>query len=531
MPEPEVIYFPGRTGESIRKLDNSMRSKKAMKNIVTSMIQQIVTIVCGLITPRLILANFGSTYNGVVNSATQFLSMITILNIGIAGATRVALYPVLAENDILGVSRIMKATKRYMRKVGICVLLYALVLCIFYPLIAHNDLTHMQNAALIAIVSIGTFAQYFFGISNQTLLSADQSIYVNTLINIAKSILNTILVAVLIYFGASIYVVKLGSSIVFFIAPFVLEIYVQKKYKLLRNCDPDDSAIKGRGAVAFHSVANIIHNKSDLIILTLFADAKVISVYTVYYLAVGEIKSLMNVFINGLEAAFGNMWAKKQYGTLAKNFRLLEFALYSFTGVVFSCAGILILPFVSVYTRGVNDINYIIPSFAVLVTIAEGVFCVRQSYLILVQATGNYESTKKGAMVEAVLNITTSLALVGPFGINGVMFGTLTANVFRTFQYALFVSKQVLNRPVMVFVRRMLWLVADIAVVVVVSVYAGCFSLTVTGWEEWIYKALITFLISCMITVSMDFLFYRSDLLEFYNLIKRMIGVKSRTKA
>ena len=87
-----------------------------------------------------------------------------------------------------------------------------------------------QNAVIIAIVSIGVFAQYFFGISNQTLLQADQASYVTYGLDIFKTVVNTILVAVLIKIGGNIYIVKLGSSIVFLITPVIMELYVQKKY-------------------------------------------------------------------------------------------------------------------------------------------------------------------------------------------------------------------------------------------------------------------------------------------------------------
>lgn len=68
-----------------------MRTKKAVLNMVFGLIYQVIAIICGLITPRLILATFGSTYNGVISSATQFLNMINILTLGITGTTRVAL--------------------------------------------------------------------------------------------------------------------------------------------------------------------------------------------------------------------------------------------------------------------------------------------------------------------------------------------------------------------------------------------------------------------------------------------------------
>ena len=47
-----------------------MRTIKALKNAITSIILQIVTFICGLIVPRLILENFGSDVNGLINSIT-----------------------------------------------------------------------------------------------------------------------------------------------------------------------------------------------------------------------------------------------------------------------------------------------------------------------------------------------------------------------------------------------------------------------------------------------------------------------------
>ena len=56
-----------------------MRSKKAIKNIIVSLFQQIVTIICGLILPRAIIGTYGSNVNGLISSITQFLGYITLL--------------------------------------------------------------------------------------------------------------------------------------------------------------------------------------------------------------------------------------------------------------------------------------------------------------------------------------------------------------------------------------------------------------------------------------------------------------------
>ena len=505
-----------------------MRTKKAFKNIMASMSYQVISIICGLITPRLLLLAFGSTYNGVVVSATQFLSMITILNVGIAGATRVALYKTLAVNDVLGTSRIVKANKLYMRKVALCVVVFAGILCVAYPLFSHNSLPAAENAALIAIVSISTFAEYFFGLTNSTLLSADQSGYIEYSFRILSTVLNTLLVALLIKLGCNVFLVKLASSIVFLITPAAMNFYVKKKYRLIDDCEPDNSAIENRGAVAFHSVANIIHNNTDLVILTLFTDAAVISVYSVYYLVVGKIRTLMSVFTNGLEAAFGNMWVKKEHERLQKNFRVLEYGLFSFTIVVFSCVGVLLIPFVRQYTSGVHDVNYIVTSLAILVTVTEAMYCVREPYLILVQATGNYEATKRGALIEAALNMGISLALVIPFGMNGVMFGTLVANTFRTVQYALFISNRILQRSLSEIVRRVIWSLLNAGLIIGLGGIVRDLVTWQEGWMGWICMALVMFGTALAVTAASSVIFYRNDFLSLFGVLQRMLRRKAK---
>ena len=59
-----------------------MRSKKALINIISSIILQIVTIISGFIIPKLIISTYGSNINGLLTSITQFLSFIIMLEAG-----------------------------------------------------------------------------------------------------------------------------------------------------------------------------------------------------------------------------------------------------------------------------------------------------------------------------------------------------------------------------------------------------------------------------------------------------------------
>ena len=141
------------------------RGKKALYNSLASAVSQIVTMVCGFILPRLILSTFGSSYNGITASVSQFLSVIALLRAGVGGATRASLYQSLANNDTKRTSATVKATEIFMRKVALIFLGIVTIFAIFYPYLVKDEFEWGFAASLILIISLSTFIQYFFGIT------------------------------------------------------------------------------------------------------------------------------------------------------------------------------------------------------------------------------------------------------------------------------------------------------------------------------------------------------------------------------
>lgn len=94
------------------------RGEKAFFNSTASLVAQIVSMISAFILPRLIMSHFGSAYNGITASVTQFLSVVALLRSGVGGATRVALYKALADKDFKQVSATVNATQLFMRKIA-----------------------------------------------------------------------------------------------------------------------------------------------------------------------------------------------------------------------------------------------------------------------------------------------------------------------------------------------------------------------------------------------------------------------------
>ena len=76
-----------------------MRGKQALKNMVASLLLQVIVLLSGLILPRFILEAYGSSVNGMITSVNQFLTYLGLAEAGVGTATVVALYTPLALNQ------------------------------------------------------------------------------------------------------------------------------------------------------------------------------------------------------------------------------------------------------------------------------------------------------------------------------------------------------------------------------------------------------------------------------------------------
>ena len=60
-----------------------MRSRQAFKNMAASLILQVIVFLSGIILPRFFLEAYGSSVNGLVTSANQFLMYLGLAESGI----------------------------------------------------------------------------------------------------------------------------------------------------------------------------------------------------------------------------------------------------------------------------------------------------------------------------------------------------------------------------------------------------------------------------------------------------------------
>lgn len=494
-----------------------MNRKLTLRNMAFTVALQVVTIISGFILPRIILSYFGSEVNGLVASISQFLNYIQLIEGGLTGVIMAALYKALAANDEEKVSAIIVAANNFFRKVGMIFVLYAATVAVIYPFISNASFSYPYVVSLAMILAINTFVQYFFSISYRILITANRHGYIVSLIQIIFIIINLLLVIASVKICPNIHLLKAVSTVAFLVQPIAFGMYVKKHFKINSKSKPDNQAINQRWDGFGQNLAFFIHTNTDMVILTIFTNLSIVSVYSVYALITNAVKNLIVAVSGAIQPSFGNVLASNDRKRINEVYDIYEFGISLLTSFVFSCCLVLIVPFVAIYTKGVKDANYYQPLFALFIVIAEGVYCLRDPYVAVAYVAGRFRETSIYAYLEAVINIGISLCLVRSLGMVGVAVGTTVAMLYRMVAHIIYAKKHVINRPISKSISSIMMFVFCMGGTFLVS---RTFKYEISSYVEWIVYAAVTMIVVSVILVGYSLVFNRKKFFMLYRKVK-----------
>lgn len=487
-----------------------MRLKKSVYNMTFIFFQQVVTAIYGLVIPALLIKTYGSSTNGIIASITQFLSYIVLLEAGVGSVIGSALYKPLATGDMKRISGIVKATEIFFHKLAKIFLVYLCVVAVVYPYFVRNQFGWLFTFSLVFIISVSTLAQYYFGITYQLLLQADQKRWIVALLQTGSTVAALFITLGCVKLNLSIHLLKVLVAGVYVVRPLALRWYVKKNYRLDDKVEADNEALSQRWDGLAHHIAYIIHYNTDITVLTFFASMLEVSVYSVYYNIVSNIYKIISSVTLGLQASVGNIIAKKEKELLERTLNEYETLNFMLINIFYSCVLILIFPFVKLYTSGVQDVNYIRMNFAVFLVLSEAAYGLRSPYDMIIFASGHFKQTRTGAYIEAGLNIGISLLLVRKWGITGVAVGTLAAMLFRAVHYAFYLQNNIIYRPVNIFLRK---LAVNFWTGFTVVFVFWKFTFEIHSYQQWFAHAIVVFLSVTLINILINLVFQKKEIL------------------
>ena len=430
-----------------------MDSSKGIKNAGFGILAQFLTIGIGIIIPRLVLVNLGSESNGLLSSVGNILTYMSLLEAGVGTATLQALYKPCATNDQESANSIMAATDYFYRRTGKIYLLIVLAITVVYTFAVKTDLPRLDVFIVVLLSGLSGVISYFFQGKFKIFLSAEGKSYINTNIVTTVHIAASIAKALLLYTGFGVEAVQISAFTFNLIQMLFYQIYMKRHYPWLNvRVKPDFDAISQRNAVLVHQISGLIFSNTDVLLLTVFVGLKEVSVYSMYAMIYGMVKALAVVLYDSYTYALGQSYNTNRQRFL-RMFDAYEVLTMMITFSLYCICRVMMNPFLTLYTSGVHDIQYVdtyLPwLFAFFYLLHNG----RTSSGTVINIAQRFEETKWRSILESIINVTVSVICVTRFGIYGVLMGTIAALLYRTNDMIIYAS-HILERSCLVTYKR-----------------------------------------------------------------------------
>lgn len=435
-----------------------MSKHKGIKNILSGFIGQLITIALGIIIPRLVLLNLGSEANGLLSTVSQIYTYFALLEAGVGNAALQALYGPIGSNNTEQSNRILAAMQHYYRRTGFVYLAGVLIVGFVFPIVVHSSFSY-QTVFLVTILGgLGGVVRYFTQAKYLMLIKADGRNYAETNISTIINVLISVTKIILLCARCNVIVIQamyFGYSV---LTSFVYVAYVRRSYSWLNlRVAPDLQALSKRNYAFIHQISAMIFNSTDMMILSLFENLKIVSVYGLYTLLFNMASTAVGTINGSIQYRLGQTFCNKhheKYLCMHDAFEIYNMALVS---SLYCIVGIFILPFLRLYTAGVQDINYTDPILPYLFIAVYLLNNGRESSNLVIKFAGHFKQTQWHSVLEAAINVGVSLVGVYFCGIYGVLIGTIAALLYRTNDMIIYANKKILNRSPWKTYRR--WLV------------------------------------------------------------------------
>lgn len=184
-------------------------------------------------------------------------------------------------------------------------------------------------------------------------------------------------------------------------------------------------------------------------------------------------------------------------------FNLYQHLILVMSTIMLTITGVLIIPFVQIYTVGVRDVNYVNEGLAVLFFLQIFMQIINRPFGTILNATGNFRIQNIQCAVAAALNLIVSVVLIPLIGIHSIVLGSvvgtgviLVANICQAYRWV------VKENPFNVIKNILINCILGIMCISI----SFKLSLNPTNYIQWVSYAIIVTLVVLVATITVNLL-------------------------
>ncbi|MDL2225200.1 oligosaccharide flippase family protein [Eubacteriales bacterium OttesenSCG-928-M02] len=504
-----------------------MRSKNSIKNGIAGLMLQIVLTIMGFVIRKLIVEYLSMEMVGYSTLFGDILRWLNFAEMGVGVSVAFHLYKPVEEQDYEKINALMSIYRRIYHIIGYAVASLGLLLMVFLPYLVSGQTVDNTFLRLIFFVELtGVTATYFLAYY-RTIYYSSQMDYICMNIDAVLTVIFTVVRLICIVLLRN-YVLYLAASIIQNIAAGLIIYQLSKKYfpKLNAKQSFDKSLgkliMKDTRNIFFSKISNLIYSSTDNILISRFVGIVNVGSFGSYNMIFSTVLNYIQKFFAGASASIGNLVNTQDDKVYAEQ----VFRRYNYI----CCA---VLPFVTTSFLLLTDTfmgniwmgkEYTLDfSIVVMMTLNYAMNIMHIPLSTFITGLGYFVQDRNLSIVGSAINLITSIVLVFPLGIAGVLLGTLISQLFFSIARPIVLFHEYFMQSSMVYWKMVL----PFLLITLISV-VGSYGLSVVlfagfpWWAAFIGKIIVCAILpnALMIMVSYKsdaFLYYKDIIKQFFS--------------
>lgn len=503
-----------------------MRTKKTVLNAVLSSVNLVVSSIMSLIATRQILLYFGSDYNGLNSTITQFLSVLMLVESGFTVAGLVKLYKPYGEKDWGTINAILSKMNLILKKIGLIMFIGGMAGACIYALFIKTNVDYITVVILFSFSVFSTAFNFFYVYKYRLIYQVSQSEYLIYGVNLVYHI---------VMYGGMVLVIRLTKNILLtrgysmlcsVISGVVISVLSRKYFpEATFTADCRGVRIEGTRELLVSKVVGMCYSSLTVFYMSVFTGTIYTSVYSVYNSAISLITHYVHALTTAPQNALGQVinQEEKRLKSILTEF---EYTTVLISSILFSVTMVMLIPFVRLYTARIEDVNYIRPMIGALMVLTSVMQLVHIPSGLCIELSGRFKIVKRIQFIALISLVILSSFGAYYFDFIGLLAAKLVVNVVLALSEVLYVHRKIVPNSVFLHFRttvpNLLFaaLLAYAEFSYLFRIELSVIEFLMTGFAVTVFNAAIILILNRMI--------YRDLLMGLINRARKLLFLKTR---
>ena len=429
--------------------------------------------------------------------------------------------------------KIIALVQLYKKIYGILAIIIFILSLIIYPMISlliKKD-TDIPYVGFVYFIFVLKNMISYFNAHKWSLINADQRGYILSKYNLIFKITTTIAQIITLKVTNNYIVFLLIESIIFILQNIYngkivnrLYPYIKTKKKYEVDDETKGNLITNVKALFWHNIGSYCVFGTDNLLISAFINISTVGLYSNYTMITTQVSLLIQAVLNNIGHSVGNLIAtenKEKVYSIFKVTYLINFWIYSIA-IIFLYN--LLEPFIDLWLgKGLllDELTFIV------ILINFYISGMRNSINTFKSKAGIFSNDKYVPLIEAVVNLGSSIVLVKYFGLSGIFMGTTISTVlFPLWIQSKLVYNNIFEKSVVEYFKKYIFYLS-ITIITLIITTMICNSLIVElSFILLVVKGIVCISIPNLIYIS---IFFKTDEFKYIlNILKPIVAKISK---